>query len=903
MSMHRDGHDARLAPMEEPLAPQAAESILMSLAAAIFPTGLGKTEQVSWEGTNGQAPVAAQDALTPEQRSLAQLRAAELRYRTLVEQIPAVTFMAVLGEGQNEIYVSPHIEALLGFTQKEWLENPFLWFSQLHPEDQQLLYEEFASGCRTGGPFRAECRVFARDGRIVWIRGEARLLKDELGRPLFLQGVAFDITESKQAQAILLQKAVETTEERYRDIVEQLGAIFWEVEPSTGRFTFVSRGAERILGYSPEDWIRDASLWLSRVHADDRARVRDRWTALLHTGGDDEIEFRAETADGRVIWLHQRVHVPPPTRADARAVGVMLDVTDKKQAEEQLRLNATRLEAEAAIRRTLHRIGTELASQLTLEHVVQLATDETTTLTTAQFGAFFYNVVNESGEAYTLYTLSGVPREAFAKFPMPRNTAVFAATFTGVGVVRLDDVTTDSRYGHNAPYHGMPEGHLPVRSYLAVPVVSRSGAVLGGMFFGHSKVGVFTEEHEQLAVGIAGWTALAIDNATLYASAEKAREAAETANRAKDEFLATMSHELRTPLNAVLGWVQVLRTASGTPENRNRALATIERNARSQAQIIDDLLDVSRIVTGKLALKSAPVELLGVIDGALETVSLAVHAKPLTLTKHIDVASAIVSGDADRLRQVITNLLTNAVKFTPPGGQITVRLDADDDTAIVQVADTGQGIHPALLSHVFDRFWQGDNSITRTHGGLGLGLAIVKHIVEMHGGEVSAQSAGAGVGTTFTVKLPLGTRGRDQRLADATDAAATAPVAALKNVPIVVIDDEADARELVTNVLEGAGARVRSVASAADGLRACRDNVPDLVICDLGMPSADGFEFLRQLRALGGRYARTPAIALTAYAREEDRQKALDAGFQAHIGKPFDVARLVHTAAALLLSR
>jgi PAS domain S-box-containing protein len=1025
MSARPDSYEALVARLEESLAPQAAESILTTLAAAIFPSGFGRTDQVSWERTNGHSDaVIPRQELSPEQRSISRLRAAELRYRTLVEQIPAVTFMAVLGEGENEIYVSPHIEALLGFTQKEWLENPFLWFSQLHPDDQHLLYEEFARGCQTGGPFRAECRVFARDGRVVWIRGEARLIKDELGRPLFLQGVAFDITESKQAEAVLLEQAVRTTEERYRDIVEQLGAIFWEADVGTGRFTFVSRGAERILGYPAEDWILDASLWIDRVHADDRARVRERWATLLGSGGDDEFEFRAATASGRMVWLQLRLHVPRSTSGNARAVGVMLDVSERKkseeaalrlaaivdstadaivgkdldgnirswnpaaermfgydagevigrsirlvipsdrqyeednvldrvrrgervanfettrqrkdgtmfpaavtvspvtdvggriigaskiarditrqkQVEEQLRLNAIRLENEAAIRRTLHRIGTELASELTLEHVVQLATDEATSLTGAQFGAFFYNVVNEQGQAYTLYTLSGVPREAFANFPMPRNTALFAATFSGSGVVRLDDVTTDPRYGHKAPYHGMPPGHLPVRSYLAAPVVSRSGTVLGGMFFGHATVGAFTEEHEQLATGIAGWTALAIDNAQLYAAAEKARAAAESANRAKDEFLATMSHELRTPLNAVMGWIQVLRTGAGTPESRNRALATIERNARSQAQIIDDLLDVSRIVTGKFALKIAPVELLSVVDSALETVNLAVRAKPLTLTKHIDVDSAIISGDADRMRQVVTNLLTNAVKFTPAGGHVTVSVKADNTTATLQVADTGQGLDPAFLPQVFDRFWQSDSSITRTHGGLGLGLAIVKHIVDMHGGTVSADSPGPGLGTTFTVTLPLSTPSHRDRPSDGTDAISPERLAALTDASIVVVDDEADSRELVVNVLERAGARVRSAASVAEGLRAVYDQPPDLVICDLGMPHADGFDFVGQLRSMGGRYARTPVVALTAYAREEDRQRALATGFQAHVGKPFDIVVLLETAAYLVSS-
>ena len=888
----------------EALAADHAESTLAGLAAAIFPTGFGNLRQVSWEGDeDGRVtpPLALAPDEKAEQRTSDKLRAAELRYRTLIDQIPAVTFMAVLGEGENDVYVSPHIEALLGFTQKEWLENPFLWFTQLYPEDQPLLYEEFARGCRTGGPFRAECRLIARDGHIVWVRGEARLIKDELGRPLFLQGVAFDITESKKAEAILLRDAITTTEERYRDLVEQVGAIFWEADIDKPGFTFVSRGAEQILGFPAERWVTDPDFWLTRVHPEDRPAVLDAWTrARTRLVGTDEFEFRAVTADERTVWLHQKVYVDRPTNGEPRVIGTIFDITSRKRVEEILRVNATRLETETRVGRTLHRIGSELASELALERVVQLATDEATTLTGAQVGAFFYNAVNEQGDAYTLSALSGAARDAFATFPMPRDTAVFAPTFSGKGIVRLDDVTTDPRYGKHAPHDRMPNGDGPVRSYLAVPVVSRSSEILGGMFFGHAEVGRFTQEHQDLAAGIAGWTALAIDNARLYSAAETARQSAEAANRAKDEFLATMSHELRTPLNAVLGWIQILRSGAGAPENRERALATIERNARAQAQIIDDLLDVSRIVTGKFALKSGPVDLVSVVEGALETINLPVAAKPIALSKHLNPLPAPVSGDADRLRQVVTNLLTNAVKFTPAGGRIDVRVDVADGRARIQVGDTGQGIDPRFLTHVFDRFWQRDSSMARVHGGLGLGLAIVRHIVEMHGGSVRAESPGVGLGATFTVELPLGVTVSTQAVPRATPRDDSMHRDVLKHAYIIVIDDEADSRELIVSILAPTGAQVLATASVAEGLRAIYARAPDLVISDLGMPYADGFELLRQLRMMSEPYGSTPAIALTAYARDEDRQRVLAAGFQAHVGKPFDVDALVNTAAELI---
>jgi PAS domain S-box-containing protein len=882
----------------EAMAPSDAERVLSELATALFPSGAADITQLTYpESTNREFNHASARRVDRE----AKLRTAELRYRTLVEQIPAVTFMAVLGEGDNEIYVSPHIEALLGFTQKEWLENPFLWYTQLHPGDRDLWHREFARGCRTGGPFRAECRFLARDGRIVWVHGEARLVRDDVGRPLFLQGVAFDITEAKRAQAHVLREAVRTTEEQYRDLVEHLGAIFWEADVRTRGFAFVSRGAEQMLGYPPSAWLADPDFWLGRVHPEDREAVAQAWErARQLAAGTTEFEFRAVTADNRTIWLHQKVYAHPSQSGDSRLLGVILDISDQKRAEAVLRANEAQLRTEAHLRGTLHRIGSALASELDLDKVVQLATDEVTALTSAEFGAFFYNVVNEQGESYTLYTLSGAPREAFAKFAMPRNTAVFAATFSGQGPVRLDDVTQDSRFGKNAPYFGLPKGHLPVRSYLAVPVVSRSGEVLGGIFLGHSRVGVFTAEHEQLAEGIAGSTAVAIENARLYNAAEKARSAAESANRAKDEFLATMSHELRTPLNAILGWTMILRTSGDNEAMRLRALDTIERNARAQTQIIEDLLDVSRIVTGKLRLEVSAVDLVTVIDSVLDSIRLAADAKRIQLRRRVDKSAAVVTGDATRLHQVVSNLVTNAVKFTGAGGWIEVLLERAGDMARISVEDNGVGIDPGFLPHVFERFRQADGSTTRSQGGLGLGLAIVRHLVDLHGGTVNATSHGKGHGSTFTVDIPLIQSSVDDEHAHVATSAALNDVRRhLDGVRVLVVDDEVDSRDLMSFVLTQAGASVTTVGSAAEALEKIDALAPDVLVSDIGMAEQDGYSLLRTLRRRDSPSAAIPAVAVTAYARAQDREHALAAGFHAHVSKPIVPRELVSTVERL----
>ena len=404
-----------------------------------------------------------------------------------------------------------------------------------------------------------------------------------------------------------------------------------------------------------------------------------------------------------------------------------------------------RAREEQRISDTLQRIGAAVAAELDIEKMIQTVTDETTALTGANFGAFFYNVENAEGESYMLYTLAGAPREAFSRFPMPRSTAVFAPTFNGAPVVRMSDVTADPRFGRSAPYYGMPPGHLPVRSYLAAAVVSRTGKVYGGLFFGHKDVGRFTERHERLAVGMAAWAALAMDNGHLYSVAQRA-------NAAKDQFLATLSHELRTPLNAMTGWLSMLRRPEQMrPEAVEKAWVAIDRNAGALTGLVEDLLDVSRIALGRIRLADGQVDLTEVVRDSIRAIEPAFAEKSVSLSTELAADPCDVRGDVGRLRQVIANLLSNAVKFTATGGQVSVRMTCDDTRVVVTVDDSGIGIHPDFLPHVFERFRQGGAD---PNGGLGLGLAIVKNLVELHGGTVAAASEGIGRGSRFTITLP-----------------------------------------------------------------------------------------------------------------------------------------------------
>jgi signal transduction histidine kinase len=368
------------------------------------------------------------------------------------------------------------------------------------------------------------------------------------------------------------------------------------------------------------------------------------------------------------------------------------------------------------------------------------------------------------------------------------------------------------------------------------------------------------------------------------------------ANRLKDEFLATLSHELRTPLNAILGWTKLLRTRAVPPEEIDRALEKVERNAQVQTRLVEDLLEVSRITSGKLRLEIRDVDLTALVGTSIETIRPTAEARGVTIAREFDATSMPTAGDPDRLQQVVWNLLSNAVKFTPAGGQVTVRLGRRGGEDELVVTDTGIGIAPEFLPHVFDSFRQADASATRSHGGLGLGLSIVRQLVEMHGGRVSAESPGPQRGASFTVHLPV--RAVPDRQVLAPDA--IVPGHPLAGRTIVVVDDDEDTRELVTSSVRRAGGTVVAAASVREGLGACLEHRPEVLISDIAMPGEDGYGLMRQLKAALGAEAPRVNVALTAFAGPRDRRRTSDAGFQVHLAKPFDPAELIDVISELL---
>jgi len=442
---------------------------------------------------------------------------------------------------------------------------------------------------------------------------------------------------------------------------------------------------------------------------------------------------------------------------------------------------------------------------------------------------------------------------------------------------------------------------LGVAAWMIVPMIARERA-FGVVTFAITESDRRYDRTDLLfAEAVVSQVAVAGDNARLYVAAETAREAAEAANSAKDQFLSTLSHELRTPLNAVYGWATMLERGQLGAEQAQRALQIILRNVNAQVRLIDDLLDLSRVASGKLRLAVQPVDLQRVVEEALDGIRPAAAAKNIRLQPVLASPGGPVSGDPDRLQQVVWNLLSNAVKFTPKGGRVQIQLQRVSSHVELLVSDTGQGIQPDLLPYVFDRLRQGDSSSTRSHGGLGLGLALVRHFVELHGGIVLAESPGEGRGATFVVKLPLTTARPAELAAERTPPTfQRASAQSLAGLRILIVDDDPTAVDLNREILSQAGAEVRGCTSGTDALQILQQWRPAVLVSDIEMPGLDGYTLLRQIRSLdpdqGGK---TPAVALAAYDRPEDRVRSLRAGFNFHVSKPVEPDELTAIVASL----
>jgi PAS domain S-box-containing protein len=692
-----------------------------------------------------------------------------------------------------------------------------------------------------------------KEGRLIDISLTVSPIRRPDGKIIGASKIAREITDLKQAE-----KQIQASEERYRTLFNSIDEGFCIIEmmfddagkPIDYRFLELNPAFEKLTGIPAEGALRGTPV--SQLVPNLEERWFQMYGNVALTG--EPVRFE-ESSDAMGRWFDASAF--RVGGEESRKVAILFNnVTERKKGEQERERLLNQLETERAkLAYLFTKAPAFVATVRGPEHVFELTNPAYLQLIGHR------NVIGKP-------VREALPEiEGQGYFELLDKVFKTGEPFVGREIsVRLQ-----------RELNGVPEERFV--DFVYQPVFERGDSVSG--IFVH---GIDITEQVQ------------------------ARKEAEEANRAKDEFLATLSHELRTPLNAILGWSQMMMDSKVDEKAQRRALETIHRNARVQAQLIEDILDVSRIISGKLKMEVRPIELTPIIESAVESVLPATQAKEIRLQRVLDSGSSMISGDPNRLQQIVWNLLSNAVKFTPKGGRVQIRLERINSHVEIIVTDTGIGIPPKILPHIFDRFRQADASSTRQHGGLGLGLAIVRHLVEMHGGTVEAESDGEGKGSTFIVKLPLinlrsteVTPREAERVHPRADSSVTFECTPeLEGLHVLVVEDEEDGRMLVSAVLEKCGSKVTAVDSTHEALKALQEERFDILISDIGMPGEDGYSLIRKVRGLSpDKGGQIPAAALTAYARVEDRMRVLRAGFQIHLPKPVEPAELVAVVANL----
>jgi len=735
------------------------------------------------------------------------------------------------------------------------------------------------------GEYRGEVTNRTKSGEIKQIELSAFAMRSESGEPLCYVGIKRDITERKQAEAALQRSEAELT-----DFFENAAIGLHWVGPD-GTVLRVNQAELDLLGYTREEYV---GHHIGEFHADQNViedilrllqagKVLQNYPArlLCKDGGIKHVRISSSVYREAGKFVH--------TRCFTR------DTTERRRTESRLALQyaVTRILSESTdvytgARSILKAACETLDWEVGVLWKVDSEDDVLRSLDICHSGSLETPEFDEASQTFVFKKGLGLPGRIWES-----GEALW-----------VDNVVKDPNFPR-APV-ALREG---LRGAFGFPILIGND-VWGVIEFFTQEIRQADDELTKLANGIGGQIGqftqrkrAEAERTELLQRERAARAEAEKANRLKDEFLATLSHELRTPLNAVIGWSRMLSSGRLDRESSKHALEVIERNAWMQKQIIEDILDVSRVITGKLQLNRSPIDLVAVIDAALDAVRPAMEAKEIKIETIIAANLRTISGDADRLQQVVWNVLSNAAKFTPAGGSVEISVNQTETHVIIQVADSGPGIDPEFLPHVFERFRQGDGSTTRTHGGLGLGLAIVRHLVELHGGTIAVENRKPESGATFTIRLPLPS-GELQAatLANADAAFRQSPreQLSLEGLHILVVDDETDALDLITVELAQHGARVKGVTNAEEALLSLEQEKFDLLISDIGMPKIDGYELIRRLRKQEEtKDTRLPAVALTAYARVQDRMRAIMAGFSTHVAKPVEANELITVVASL----
>lgn len=714
------------------------------------------------------------------------------------------------------------------------------------------------------------------------------------------------LEEQTQTEAALRksEEILRLANHRFR-VAEEASKSFhydWNLEADT---VVRSESFSQVLGYNLREVADTWEAWKALIHPDDFPLSKDKAIEHLNQLTEDnfEVEYRVRHKEGYYCHLYNRGIVLRTEQGKVhRVIGQTVDITERKLAEEQLR--AANERAIVEYEQLLERIAL-LAQKLGAAR--ELLTIYRALLVFARVSVpchgLFVSLYDRARDVRTAdYGWGdGLEIDVSELPPMPVTKDGPNSRAVRTGNVIITDDYMKATSGHLQVVIGPENGRRP-QSSLVVPM-SVLGRILGTIEVQSYERQAYKPGHATAMRMAANLTAVAIENAQLLALESQARAEAEESNRLKDDFLATVSHELRTPLTAILGWARMLDSPTLPQPQFMRAIQTIQRNAKAQAELIDDILDVSRIVTGNLYLNLEPTDLTQIVEAAINVV------RPTAETKHIQVETnfadqpALVSGDAHRLQQVVWNLLSNAVKFTPQGGHVHVSTRHLGSYVHLEIVDSGQGISAEFLPHVFERFRQADSSTTRKHGGLGLGLAIVRHLVEIHGGTVHAESDGEGKGATLTVILPL--LADDESVTTNDEARESSGTLKprppeLQGIHVLLVDDDAGAREVISAALNEHHARVTAVGSAREALQVIRRTPPDVLVSDIAMPIEDGYDLIGQVHELEANNGKTiPAVAITAYARVEDRRKALAAGFQSYLAKPIEPADLIEVVARL----
>ena len=750
--------------------------------------------------------------------------------------------------------------------------------------------EEFALIVRElveKGKYRGELTSRTKDGEARQIELSAFAMKNAAGAPICYVGIKRDITARKQNEDALRRRETELS-----DFFESAAIGLHWVGPN-GYVVRVNQSELDLLGYTREEYI---GHHISEFYAD-REVINDILTRL-HRGEvlrDYEARMRCKDGDIKHVRISSSVY-----REDGKFIHTRCftrDITDRKRTEQRLTLqySVSRILSESngvvdSAQRLLRAVCENLNWQVGL----------------------LWRVERESNRlaCVNLWHAEDVAISAFELFcremRFEKGTGLPGRIWATAEPAWIPNVLEDANFPRasaaaSAGLHAafgfpilMGKEVIGTVEFFNREICQPDAELLEMMSSIGGQIGQFQERKRAEA-----------ELAQLLLRERSARAEAEQANRLKDEFLATVSHELRTPLNAVMGWARMLRSGRLDAESRDHALEVVERNAWAQKQIIEDILDVSRVITGKLQLNLSPVDLVSVVDAALDAVRPAIEAKEITIKKEIDGSIRVVAGDSDRLQQVVWNLLSNAAKFTPPAGQIELAVRQTKRNIEIQVSDTGPGIDQNFLPHVFERFRQADGSTTRTHGGLGLGLAIVRHLVELHGGSIKAENRREGHGAILTVSLPLPSgelRIEDVPGAFPREVESSPESPDLEGIRILVVDDEADALDLITMDLTSCGAQVSAFRTVTEALQALEQLDFDLLISDIGMPDQDGYAFIHKVRTreAASQSKKVPVVALTAYARVQDRMRALIAGYDTHVAKPLESGELLTVVASLV---